>query len=137
MHLNLENSDQLDKLAAVAQQLLDRLPPSNGFGRISVHGARRCGSQWVHRYHGAPPCILQRRRPRTAGDWARRPFPGPGVGIGLPGSCMMWPVVHGVDPQTLRRCPHPPGGRRRQLLGRRGWTWTCSTVTFCWPFPRW
>jgi hypothetical protein len=44
-------------------------------------------------------------------------------------------ALHGVDsPFSLD--PHPPGSGPSRPLPDPACTWTCPTVTFCWPFPR-
>jgi len=82
---------------------------------------------------GAPPCILQRRRPRTAGDWHGFPFR---VRAWHRAAWFMHdgPWCMGLI-LTLRRCP-TPWWTAPTIACPPWWTWTCSTVTFCWPLPR-
>ena len=82
----------------------------------------------------APPCIRQRPF-AIAGDWHGVPLrvraPQRGLrcmgnllcmGLFLRFSCVPTPRL----PPTMPTTACPPA-----------WTWTCSTVTFCWPLPRW
>ena len=71
-HIRALGSDRLHQLLAFAQQVSDRPPRGNGFRRV-VAVLQRIPIAGGAPLPAAPPCILQRRFPRTAGD--RHGFP--------------------------------------------------------------
>jgi hypothetical protein len=79
----------------------------------------------------SPPCI--RHRPFfIAGDWHGLPrrVRARHRGARCIGKCMGLFLRFPYDPPRLSTLP--------TMAWAPSWTWTCSTVTFCWPpLPRW
>jgi hypothetical protein len=64
---------------------------------------------------------------------ASRPSSGLGnAGSSAWASCFAWGCSSGFE-----RAPPPGVPTTPTTACPPAWTWTCSTVTFCWPLPRW
>ena len=110
----------------------DCAPVGNRICRVapmpeSVPITPRC-SRRLSAVHPAAP-VRHRRRPARAPS----PCPRSTSGAAVHGQS----ALHGIDP-PISVDPHPPGARRMPTTAcPPEWTWTCSTVTFCSPLPRW